>query len=119
MQPDQISRWIMSLSPTASLETASERTRADRPDRTTRYMADTPTAPCRLDLKALMRKHHTTIRQLADATGLTIARIRQLRALESFDYPVYCDLVQAISGQNVFNRARYNAIQRQTERNRL
>ncbi len=70
-------------------------------------------AACKFDLASLMRSHKVTIRELARITGITMKQIRVIRSMSRVSYPVYCDLTQAVTGQNVFNRARYDAMIKQ------
>lgn len=62
-----------------------------------------------LNLASMMRANRVTIRTLSEQTGLTMKRIREIRAMSRVPYTVYCDLYQAASGANVFDRARYDA----------
>ena len=61
-----------------------------------------------INLAQLMRKHGVTIRELSYRTGITMGRIRQLRRMTHMSYCVWCDLVEAITGVNVFSRAVYD-----------
>jgi hypothetical protein len=76
-----------------------------------------PAPTVRFNLTALMRRHHVTLRELKQCTGITLKRIRAVRALTSVDYGVYCDFHQAVTGENIFSLARYRAIERQKEEN--
>jgi hypothetical protein len=71
----------------------------------------TPTV--KFDLASLMRKHGVTIRDLAARTGLTMKRVRRIRATPSVPYMTYCDMTQAVTGVNVFSLARLDAITKQ------
>lgn len=62
------------------------------------------------NLTRLMRAHKVTIRDLAKRTGLTMERIRLIRAADMVPYTTYCDLHQAVTGENVFSRARHDAM---------
>jgi transcriptional regulator with XRE-family HTH domain len=74
------------------------------------------TPPCKLDLARLMRRHRVTIAELARRMGLSRAAVRRVRAADRVSYPTYCDFVQAVTGEDVFCRARYDAICRQLAR---
>jgi hypothetical protein len=60
-----------------------------------------------------MRKHGVTIRELASRMQVTMKRVREVRALDRVDYLHYCDYTQAVTGTNVFSRARYDAMLRE------
>lgn len=62
-----------------------------------------------LNLASLMRRHRVTIQSLSQRTGLTMKRIREIRNMRAVSYPVYCDLYQAVTGENVFSRAMYES----------
>jgi hypothetical protein len=70
----------------------------------------------RFNLARLMRANGVTIRELASRSGFTLARIRQIRAMDRVHYLTYCDLTQAVTGVNVFSRARYDAMSSQMSR---
>jgi hypothetical protein len=61
----------------------------------------------------LMREYKVTIRGLAERMGVTMVRVREVRAMTRVDYLTYCDYYQAVSGTDVFNRPRYDAMCRQ------
>jgi hypothetical protein len=65
-----------------------------------------------LDLAALMREHRVTIRQLADRMGITMKRVREVRATGWVNYLAYCEFVEAVTGVCVFDRARWDAMTR-------
>src|SRR5262245_30183680 len=67
----------------------------------------------RFDLARIMRKHGVTIRELASRMEITMKRVREVRALKRVDYLLYCDYTQAVTGQKVFSRARFDAMQRE------
>jgi transcriptional regulator with XRE-family HTH domain len=67
-----------------------------------------------LNLPALMRAHRITIRELARRMGVTMKAVRAVRARDRVDYPTYCDFAEAVTGTRVFNRARYDAMSRQS-----
>lgn len=60
------------------------------------------------DLAALMRQHKVTIRELAVRMGITMQRVRAIRAETQVSYPLMCDFSEAVTGQKVFDRARYD-----------
>jgi hypothetical protein len=62
------------------------------------------------NLASLMRVHKVTIRDLSERTSITMKRIRQLRELTEVPYTTYCDITQAVTGVNVFERARYDRL---------
>lgn len=64
----------------------------------------------RFDLAGLMRTHKVTIRELAARTGITMKRIREIRAMDRVSYLTFCDLTQAVTGVNVFSLPRYHAM---------
>jgi hypothetical protein len=66
-------------------------------------------ADVQFDLKALMARHKVTIRELSARTGVPMKRIREIRAMGRVSYCHYCDYTQAVTGENVFSRATYNA----------
>jgi FtsP/CotA-like multicopper oxidase with cupredoxin domain len=77
-------------------------------------MIDITTSPTvRFDLAPLMRANRISIRELAARMGVTMARVREVRAMARVPYPVACDYHQAITGVDVFSRARFDAICRQ------
>jgi myo-inositol catabolism protein IolC len=78
-----------------------------------KHRSKTMTTTVPFDLTSLMREHKVTIKQLADRTGLTMKRIRAIRSLDRVTYTTYCDLTQTVTGVNVFNCARYDAIRMQ------
>jgi hypothetical protein len=69
----------------------------------------------RFDLIGLMNRHHVTIRQLAERMGVTMTRLREVRAMDRVPYMVYCDYHEAVTGECVFNRGRYWAMCRQLQ----
>lgn len=74
-------------------------------------------SPTRFDLTSLMRTHKVTIRQLAARMGITMTRVREVRAMGRVSYLSYCDFTEAVTGVSVFNPARYEAMCRQVGRN--
>jgi hypothetical protein len=69
----------------------------------------------RFDLTTLMRVNKVTIRQLANRMGVTMTRVREVRAMGRVPYMVYCDYHEGVTGECVFNPARYNAMCRQLQ----
>lgn len=65
---------------------------------------------CSIDLAQLMRAHKITIRQLAAKMGVTIKRVREVRAMTRLSYLSYCDYYEAVTGQVIFSKARWDAI---------
>lgn len=65
------------------------------------------------DLAALMRQHKMTIDDLARKTGITRKRIREVRRMDRVCYMTFCDFHEAVTGEVVFNAARFQAMQRQ------
>ena len=72
---------------------------------------------CPFNLSSLMRKHRITIRGLSKRMGVSIKRIRQVRTMSRVDYLTYCDFREAVTGEVVFSRARYDAMDRQSRCN--
>lgn len=64
------------------------------------------------DLTSLMRRHGVTIRELARRMGVTMARVREVRDAKRVHYLTRCDFHEAITGDVVFSRARWDAMQR-------
>lgn len=73
-------------------------------------------SPTRFDLTSLMRSHKVTIRQLAARMGITMKRVREVRAMERVPYLNACDFHEAVTGVCVFNPDRYNAMRAQLRR---
>jgi hypothetical protein len=70
----------------------------------------------RFDLTSLMRAHKVTIRQLAERMGVTMKRVREVRAMDRVPYMVYCDYHEAVTGECVFHPGRFNAMCAQLQR---
>lgn len=64
----------------------------------------------KFDLARLMRAHGVTIRELSARMDIPMTRIRAIRAMERVDYLIYCDYTQAVTGHNVFSKARWGAM---------
>jgi DNA-binding transcriptional regulator YiaG len=65
------------------------------------------------NLTALMRQYKVTIQQLSVKAGITQKQIRQIRKQTRVSYMTFCDYHEAVTGECVFNRARYDAMSRQ------
>lgn len=59
------------------------------------------------NLGRLMRENRVALRELKARTGITLKRLRQIRAMDYVSYSTYCDLTQAVTGQNVFDPGYY------------
>jgi uncharacterized protein YdbL (DUF1318 family) len=79
----------------------------------TAFTSDTT---CIFNLTSLMRRHKVTIRDLSKRMDVTMKDIRRIRAKKRVSYCTYCDYHQGVTGENVFNYNRYQAIQAQFQR---